>query len=86
MTWEDGAALGFFLVGWWFLGWLIDSSPWHKFTLSAAMKAQRQEWMRQMAAREIRLIARDFSTLPVAARTLVKHLHSPSAPPEQLAA
>ncbi|WP_156481049.1 LysR substrate-binding domain-containing protein [Variovorax sp. PAMC 28711] len=27
------------------------------------------------AEREIRLVARDFSTLPVAARTLVKHLH-----------
>ncbi len=38
------------------------------------------------AAREIRLIARDFSTLPVAARMLVKHLHSPSAASEQLAA
>ena len=29
------------------------------------------------AAREIRLVARDFSTLPVAARTLVNHLHAP---------
>ncbi|PBI86504.1 LysR substrate-binding domain-containing protein [Variovorax boronicumulans] len=28
------------------------------------------------AAREIRLVARDFSTLPVAARTLVNHLHA----------
>jgi len=38
------------------------------------------------AAREIRLVARDFSTLPVAARMLVKHLHRPSAAPEQLVA
>jgi len=30
--------------------------------------------------REIRLVARDFSTLPVAARTLVNHLHTPLAP------
>lgn len=29
------------------------------------------------AAREIRLVARDFSTLPVAARSLVQHLHAP---------
>ncbi len=36
------------------------------------------------AEREIRLVARDFSTLPVAARALVKHLHTPT--PEQLAA
>ena len=28
------------------------------------------------AEREIRLVARDFSTLPVAARSLVAHLHS----------
>ncbi|MDM0024237.1 LysR substrate-binding domain-containing protein [Variovorax saccharolyticus] len=39
------------------------------------------------AARQIRLIARDFSTLPVAARMLVKHLHTPAAAtPAQLAA
>lgn len=50
MTWLDGAALAFFLAGWWFLGWLIDASPWHRHTLSAAMKTQRREWMRQMAA------------------------------------
>jgi hypothetical protein len=29
------------------------------------------------AEREIRLVARDFSTLPVAARLLVQHLHTP---------
>jgi len=37
------------------------------------------------ALREIRLVARDFSTLPVAARTLVQHLQAP-APTEALAA
>ena len=62
MTWLDGAALGFFLVGWWLLGWLIDSSPWHRHTLSAAMKTQRREWMRQMAAREIRLVDANIIT------------------------
>jgi DNA-binding transcriptional LysR family regulator len=31
------------------------------------------------AAREIRLVARDFSTLPVAARLLVEHLQAPQA-------
>jgi uncharacterized membrane protein len=56
MTWLDGGALAFFIAGWWFLGWLIDASPWHKHTLSAAMKAQRREWMRQMAGREVRLV------------------------------
>lgn len=33
------------------------------------------------AARELRLVARDFSTLPVAARTLVQHLHHPGVAP-----
>src|SRR5262245_930715 len=62
MSWEDVAALAFFLLAWWFLGWLIDSSPWHKHTLSAAMKFQRQEWMRQMAARDIRLVDANIIT------------------------
>ena len=35
------------------------------------------------ARREIRLIARDFSTLPVAARTLVEHLRAQDAPPPE---
>ena len=38
------------------------------------------------ATREIRLVARDFSTLPVAARTLVAHLHTPSPADRELAA
>jgi uncharacterized membrane protein len=62
MTWADGAALAFFLAAWWFLGWLIDMSPWHKHTLSAAMKSQRREWMRLMAAREVRLVDANIIT------------------------
>jgi uncharacterized membrane protein len=62
MTWLDGAALVFFLAAWWFLGWLIDSSPWHRHTLSAAMKTQRREWMRQMAARQVRLVDANIIT------------------------
>jgi DNA-binding transcriptional LysR family regulator len=38
------------------------------------------------AERQIRLVARDFSTLPVAARLLVKHLHAATAPADPLAA
>lgn len=52
----------FFLVAWWFLGWLIDMSPLHKHTLSAAMKTQRREWMRQMAKREVRLVDANIIT------------------------
>lgn len=62
MTWLDGAALAFFLFAWQFLGWLIDSSPWHPRTLSAAMKLQRREWMRQMARREVRLVDANIIT------------------------
>ena len=62
MTWLDGVSLSFFLASWWFLGWLIDSSPWHRFTLSAAMKTQRREWMRQMAARPVRLVDANIIT------------------------
>ncbi|MDM0012676.1 LysR substrate-binding domain-containing protein [Variovorax sp. J22P168] len=38
------------------------------------------------ARRQIRLIARDFSTLPVAARLLVTHLQASDANPDRLAA
>ena len=38
------------------------------------------------AAREIRLVARDFSTLPVAARSLVSHLSAHADTPQALAA
>ena len=62
MTWHDGGALAFFVAGWWALSWLIDQSPWHRFTLSAAMKAQRREWMRQMANREVRLVDANIIT------------------------
>jgi len=62
MTWLDGGALVFFLAAWWFLGWLIDMSPWHRHALSAAMKAQRREWMRQMAHREVRLVDANIIT------------------------
>jgi len=62
MTWLDGGAFAFFVIGWWLLGWLIDSSPWHKRTLSYAMKAQRREWMRQMARRDVRLVDANIIT------------------------
>ncbi len=38
------------------------------------------------AEREIRLVARDFSTLPVAARSLVAHLHASTGAPQQVLA
>jgi uncharacterized membrane protein len=62
MTVLDGAALAFFIFAWWFLGWLIDSSPLHPRTLSFAMKAQRREWMRQMAQRSVRLVDTNIIT------------------------
>lgn len=62
MTWEDAAALGFFLVAWLFLTWLIDWSPLHKRSLAAAMGAQRREWMRRMAHRPVRLVDANIIT------------------------
>ena len=62
MTWLDGAALAFFIIAWRLLAWLIDSSPWHKHSLSAAMKTQRREWMRQMAQRQVRLVDANIIT------------------------
>jgi len=62
MTWLDGAALAFFIIAWRTLAWVIDSSPWHKHSLSAAMKVQRREWMRQMAHRQVRLVDANIIT------------------------
>ncbi len=62
MSWMDGAALGFFVAAWAFLTWLIDASPLHKRSLSAAMKAQRRAWMRQMAQRQVRLVDANIIT------------------------
>jgi uncharacterized membrane protein len=62
MNWFDAGALAFFLVAWAFLGWLIDMSPWHRHSLSAAMKAQRREWGRLIAQRQIRLVDANIIT------------------------
>jgi uncharacterized membrane protein len=62
MTWLDAAAFGFFLVSWGTMSWLIDASPWHSRSLSAAMKAHRRQWMKQMARREVRLIDANIVT------------------------
>lgn len=62
MSWMDGAALAFFVVAWVFMTWLIDASPLHKRSLSAAMKAHRREWMRQMAQRTVRLVDANIVT------------------------
>jgi uncharacterized membrane protein len=62
MSWQDGAAAGFFLLAWWTMSWLIDASPWHVRSLSAAMKLQRREWMRRMASRQVRLVDANIIT------------------------
>lgn len=62
MTWLDAGAFGFFLAAWWTMGWLIDASPWHSRSLSAAMKAHRRQWMQRMARREVRLIDANIVT------------------------
>src|SRR6201986_3108841 len=62
MDYLDIAAAAFFLLAWAFLGWPIDMSPWHKHTLSWAMKAHRRAWMRQMARRDVRLVDANITT------------------------
>lgn len=52
----DLGALGYFLAAWWFLGWVIDRSPWRAHTLSAAMGEHRRRWMTAMARREVRIV------------------------------
>ncbi|RYZ07687.1 MAG: LysR family transcriptional regulator, partial [Comamonadaceae bacterium] len=67
----------------------IGVMPLHAFSLMQAgigrtlvAVALQDDWAR----REISLVARDFSTLPVAARTLVEHLRAQSAASAGLAA
>jgi len=60
----------------------IGVMPGHAFELmrgGIGRNLTRVELTDPWAAREIRLVARDFSTLPVAARTLVEHLQASAA-------
>ncbi len=55
MSYMDAAALGFFVLAWGTMNWLIDASPWHKFTLGYAMNEHRRAWMQAMALRMSRI-------------------------------
>ena len=52
----DLAALAFFLVAWAVYGRAIDGKLFDRISLSTAMNAQREVWMRTMARRELRMI------------------------------
>lgn len=52
----DLVALVWFAVSWLGFGWLVDSSPLGRRTLSRAMEAHRRRWMAEMLDREVRIV------------------------------
>ena len=52
----DFAALAFFLVAWLLHTFASDGKLVSRVSLTTAMNAQRQAWMRTMAEREIRIV------------------------------
>ncbi|RUY00548.1 DUF599 family protein, partial [Mesorhizobium sp. M7A.F.Ca.US.005.03.2.1] len=52
----DLAALAFFLVAWLLHTFASDGKLVSRVSLTTAMNAQRQAWMRTMAEREIRIV------------------------------
>ncbi|HEY6629851.1 MAG TPA: DUF599 family protein [Rhizobiaceae bacterium] len=52
----DLAALAFFLVAWTFHSLAADGKLFGRVSLSTAMNAQRETWMRTMARRDLRMI------------------------------
>jgi len=52
----DVAALGFFLLVWALYAVAVDGRLFGRTSLTAAMNAQREAWMRVMARRELRMI------------------------------
>lgn len=52
----DLFALAWFLGLWTFHAWLAEASPWRERTLSHAMNAQRETWIRRLAERDLRMI------------------------------
>jgi uncharacterized membrane protein len=53
---SDAAALGFFLAVWICYDLIVSRSAFGRISLTQAMNAQREIWMRTMARRELRMI------------------------------
>lgn len=53
---NDFAALAFYLLVWTFFALAADGKLFSRTSLSTAMNAQREAWMRTMARRELRMI------------------------------
>ena len=56
LTLADASALAFYLAVWIFFAYAADGRLFHRISLTTAMNAQRQAWMRTMARRELRMI------------------------------
>ncbi|MEJ1158754.1 DUF599 domain-containing protein [Prosthecomicrobium sp. N25] len=52
----DLIALLWFSAAWLGFGWLTDSSPYGRSSLTRAMEEHRRAWMREMLKREVRII------------------------------
>ncbi len=52
----DMLAIVFFLACWTGFAWLVDKSPWSKFSLSHQVGCYRRRWMGVMAKRELRIV------------------------------
>ncbi len=52
----DTAAFGWFLLAWAIHATVVERSEWRKRSLNFRMDGARQEWMRQMLAREVRIV------------------------------
>lgn len=56
LTRLDVFALVWFVAAWLGFGWLTDSSPFGRSSLTRAMEAQRRAWMAQMLKRDVRIV------------------------------
>lgn len=52
----DIFAASWFLFAWLIQSWLAESSPWARRSLNHAMTRAREDWIRQMSKRDLRMI------------------------------
>lgn len=52
----DVLAIGWFLISWFGYGWLAETSPFARGSLSSEMNRHRRDWMIRMSERDLRMI------------------------------
>lgn len=52
----DLIALAWYIVAWGLFGWLTDYGRWHRGSLSRLMDRERQNWMRALTKRDVRMV------------------------------